>query len=340
MIRVRLPAPSLAHVAAMTDERGIFEHAQFKAPRLECGYCTDDVARALTVVVRDGGPETHTLTQTYLAFLERALTTDGSVHNRMSVAGSWTDTPTTGDCWGRAVGALGHAARYGGTHDVRTRAARGFLRAARTRSQDVRASCFAASGAIDMLRAEQSADGVAASLLADCLDLIPRRTGTAWEWPEPRLRYANAALCNALIAGGAALRRPTAIRQGLTMLTALVHIESSPHGHFSVTGTEGRAPGETGPLWDQQPIELSVLADACTHAYTVTGDTFWARKVGLAWSWFTGENDAATELYERDTGAGHDGLQPGGRNENCGAESTIAALNTLQRAREIAGARP
>jgi hypothetical protein len=72
----------------------------------------------------------------------------------------------------------------------------------------------------------------------------------------------------------------------------------------------------------------------------VTGDTFWARKVGLAWSWFTGENDAATELYERDTGAGHDGLQPGGRNENCGAESTIAALNTLQRAREIAGARP
>ena len=340
MIRVRLPVPSLAHVATMTDERGIFEHAEFKAPRLECGYCTDDVARALTVVIRDGRPEAAPLTQIYLAFLERALTGDGPVHNRMSVAGSWTDVPTTGDAWGRAVGGLGHAARHGATHEVRTRAAHGFLRAAKTRSQDVRASCFAALGAVDMLRTEQSTNGFAPSLLADCLDLIPRRAGTTWEWPEPRLRYANAALCSALIAGGAALRRPTAVRQGLTMLTALVHIESSPHGHFSVTGAEGRAPRQAGPLWDQQPTELSVLADACTHAYTVTGDTFWARKVGLAWSWFTGENDAATELYERDTGAGYDGLQPGGRNENCGAESTLAALNTLQRARQIAGTHP
>lgn len=340
MSRVRLPAPSLAHVVTMTDERGIFEHAEFKTPRSEHGYCTDDVARALIVVVRDGSAESHALTQTYLTFLERALAGEGLVHNRMSVAGLWTDPPTTEDCWGRAIAGLGYAARHAVSQEVRTRAARGFLRAARARSQEVRASCFAALGAVDMLGAEQSTDGVAASLLADCLDLIPRRADTAWEWPEPRLRYANAALCDALISGGAALHRPTSVRQGLAMLAALVRIESSPHGHFSVTGVEGRAPGQAGPLWDQQPIELSVLADACTSAYAVTGDTFWARKVGLCWSWFTGENDSATELYESDTGAGHDGLQPGGRNENCGAESTIAALNTLQRAREMAGARP
>lgn len=340
MTGTRLPAPSLAHVTAMTDERGIFEHTEFKAPRPECGYCTDDVARALTVVVRDGGPEARPLTQIYLAFLEHALSAEGSVHNRMSVAGRWTDPPTTEDCWGRAIAGLGHAARHGASEEVRSRAARGFLRAAKARSQHVRASCFAALGAVDMLRTEHSTDGLAASLLADCLDLIPRRATTGWEWPEPRLRYANAALCDALISGGAALHRPTTVRQGLAILAALVRIESSPHGHFSVTGTEGRAPGETGPLWDQQPIELSALADACTSAYVVTGDTFWARKVGLCWSWFTGENDSATELYESGTGAGHDGLQPGGRNENCGAESTLAALNTLQRAREIAGARP
>ena len=93
-------------------------------------------------------------------------------------------------------------------------------------------------------------------------------------------------------------------------------------------------------MWDQQPIELSALADACTHAYAVTGDTSWARKVGLAWNWFTGENDSATELYDSETGAGHDGLRPGGRNENCGAESTLAALNTLQRARRIVETHP
>ena len=35
------------------------------------------------------------------------------------------------------------------------------------------------------------------------------------------------------------------------------------------------------------------------------------------------------------TGAGFDGLEPGGRNENRGAESTLAALGTAQHAREL-----
>ena len=44
--------------------------------------------------------------------------------------------------------------------------------------------------------------------------------------------------------------------------------------------------------------------------------------------------DGVVELYDPETGAGYDGLHPGGRNENCGAESTLAALSTLQRARD------
>lgn len=45
-----LPEPPFEHILRLTDERGIFEHADGIAPRHECGYCLDDVARALIVV--------------------------------------------------------------------------------------------------------------------------------------------------------------------------------------------------------------------------------------------------------------------------------------------------
>jgi hypothetical protein len=38
------------------------------------------------------------------------------------------------------------------------------------------------------------------------------------------------------------------------------------------------------------------------------------------------------------TGAGYDGLTAEGRNENRGAESTLAALSTFQQARRLLGA--
>ena len=51
-----LPAPSFAHLAALSDSVGLFEHARHRTPRPEHGYCTDDVARALAAVVRGAGP--------------------------------------------------------------------------------------------------------------------------------------------------------------------------------------------------------------------------------------------------------------------------------------------
>ena len=41
-------------------------------------------------------------------------------------------------------------------------------------------------------------------------------------------------------------------------------------------------------------------------------------------------------MVDADSGAGHDGLHPEGRSDNCGAESTIAAISTHQNARAAA----
>jgi hypothetical protein len=328
--------PSFAHLQRMTTDIGVFEHALHDVPRIEHGYCVDDVARALTVVLwePDQTPGLTALAEIYLGFLEAAVAPDGRVHNRMDADGRWTDEATVGDWWGRAVGALGFAAAHATSPFHRTRATYAFLRAAERRSPDVRAASFAALGAADLLRARPDA-AAARGLLVASLEVIPTTSAAGWVWPEARLRYANATLCEALITGGGVLDRHDLVARGLALLAFLLRTEEGPGGRLSLTGSRGRGPGETGPLWDQQAIEAAALADACARAFDETLDPLWLGGVRRAWAWFLGDNDSGIPMYDPVTGAGFDGLERAGRNDNRGAESTLAALGTLQRARAL-----
>jgi hypothetical protein len=326
-------APSYAHLSALTDETGLFEHAEYDAPRREHGYCVDDVARALILVTREPAqtPELGRLTETYLRFLERALLPDGSSHNRMSASGAFTDEPGTGDWWGRATWALGELCALARTADHRQRARRAFAVAAAQSSTDLRAMTFAGLGAAAILRGG-NADGAAWALLDAAASAVGAAHGAGWIWPEDSLRYANGALPHVLLAAGAGLGRRDHLEHGLTLLRFLLAVESTD-GHLSLTGTGGRGPDEVGQvMFDQQPIEAAAIAEACACAYEVTADPVWLVGLESAWRWFAGGNDVGIELFDPSTGAG---LNAGGRNENRGAESTIAALTTWQLARRF-----
>jgi hypothetical protein len=78
---------------------------------------------------------------------------------------------------------------------------------------------------------------------------------------------------------------------------------------------------------------VAALADACARAYAIDGHGWWAQGIELAVAWFLGDNDSRTPMYDRVSGGGFDGLERFGRNENQGAESTLAVLSTFQRAR-------
>jgi len=102
-----------------------------------------------------------------------------------------------------------------------------------------------------------------------------------------------------------------------------------------VTPVGGRGRDDVGPGYDQQPIEVSALADACGSAFRITNQPSWLAGVSLAWDWFLGDNDSATPMFDPRTGGGYDGLERHGRNLNQGAESTLAMLATAQQARRI-----
>jgi len=157
----------------------------------------------------------------------------------------------------------------------------------------------------------------------------------SWLWPAPRLTYANAVLPEALLVIGSALDDQVAVRDGLTMLTWLIEQETRGD-HLSVTPAGGWQRGEPRPGFDQQPIEVTALAEACWRAFGLTGDGQWLTALERCVAWFLGANDCGLDLYDPVSGGGRDGLHVERVNENQGAESTLAVLATFQLGRHAA----
>jgi hypothetical protein len=326
-------APVFDHLLRMSDRRGTFEHACLADPRPEHGYCTDDMARVLIVATRQPDAEglVNGLAGAAVRFLNDAQAFTGACRNRMDRAGRWIDEPSTGDHWGRCVWGLGTAAAHSDVSLVGRLAVIQLERAAQARSTSRRAMAFAALGAAELLAVDPE-HRVARKLITDCAAVLPTpNADPPWPWPEARLAYANAVLPEAMIAAGVALDDPALTQRGLDLLGWLVEYETSD-GHLSVTPVGGRGVDDSRPGFDQQPIEVATLADACARAAVVDASAIWTGTVRAAAAWFMGDNDAGEPMWDPATGGGYDGLHADGVNSNQGAESTLAVISTLQHA--------
>jgi hypothetical protein len=331
------PEPNFAHLARLSDDTGLFEHARNAIVRREHGYCVDDVSRGLLIASRERQPSALVvgLAERYLAFLTHALAPDGQCRNRMSHDRRWTDEPSTGDWWGRAVWGLGTAAARSTVPWIRAEARLAFGIAARQRSPWPHAMAFAGLGAAEVLRADPHA-AAAAELLGDAATVIGGPgADPEWVWPEPELTYANPALAEVVIAAGDLLGDERLLTDGLRMLTWLCRMQEH-EGHLSTVPVGGWRPGMPKHRYDQQSIETAAVADACATAAAVTGDEWWDGPLFQAIAWFLGDNDTSVVMFDPQTGGGYDGLTPDGPNLNQGAESTLALLATLQHARQLA----
>ncbi|MET0579175.1 MAG: glycosyltransferase, partial [Ilumatobacteraceae bacterium] len=133
--------PSFAHILSMSDRFGLFEHADHAQPRPEHGYCTDDVARLLIMIVRerDDGQALHELELTAFKFLTLSQSTTGRTRNRRSTDGRWHGGFGVEDCWGRSVWAFGTSAARAFDPGMRSSALSYFGHAVNCRSPHRRA---------------------------------------------------------------------------------------------------------------------------------------------------------------------------------------------------------
>jgi hypothetical protein len=119
---------------------------------------------------------------------------------------------------------------------------------------------------------------------------------------------------------------------GLESLNWLADLQrSDTEGkHFVPIGSNGFYPqGGERARFDQQPVEAQAMVSACLAAHRITGEKGWHKEARRAFEWFLGRNDLHLPVYDPTTGGCRDGLHSDRPNENQGAESTLAFLQSL-----------
>jgi glycosyltransferase involved in cell wall biosynthesis len=341
------PELNLGHLYNMTDSTGIFQHANFTAPNISEGYCTDDNARALILAVLlgqlDEAPRrVGALGTTYAAFLDYAFNPQTArFHNFLGSDRQWLDEQGSEDCHGRAIWALGTAVGRSPRWISRTTAEDLFAKAlpAVTRFTSPRAWAFSLIGIHEYLR-RRKADRLAVAVREEStgrlMALFDKVAQPGWTWFEDGLAYDNAKLAHALIVTGRATGEKKVYERGIEALRWLVGVQTSRHGQLRPIGSNGfyRRDGARAD-YDQQPIEAHTTVSACLEAYRATSDPWWYEQAQRAFDWFLGWNDLGEELYCPQTGGCRDGLHPDRSNENQGAESMLAFLLSLAEMRQI-----
>ncbi len=198
-----------------------------------------------------------------------------------------------------------------------------------------RAWAFALIGIHEYLKrysGDSMANQAREELAERLLKLYQKTRIDEWRWYEGGLTYCNAVLPQALLMCGQWIPNAAMSEAGLESLSWLIELQRSEAtgGHFVPIGSNGFYPrkGERA-RFDQQPVEAQVTISACLEAYRITGDKRWRKEAHRAFEWFIGRNDLNLSIYDPTTGGCRDGLHPDRLNENQGAESTLAFLQSL-----------
>jgi len=330
----QLAHPVLDGLHRMSDDCGVLQHSRFGAPDRSHGYCSDDNARALTLLARlaKEGPldaAALKLAGSCAAFLNHAWNPDtGRFRNFMGFDRRWLDEGGSDDCCARALEALCVLARdwpHAELRDWAADLAREVIQhihtwtSLRSHALLIKACIAAENSVISPEETSRLIEKAATPLLTAA------RNGRAEGWFEPTFAYDNARLPEALILAGERLQDADMLSAGFETLEHLMKLQVTPQGWFAPVATSGFAETRADHAhFDQQPIEAVATVDACLAAWHATGDTRHVRGARLAFEWFGGHNVHGVALAKPEDGVCHDALTIAGLNRNHGAESILS----------------
>jgi glycosyltransferase involved in cell wall biosynthesis len=336
-----LPELNLNHLYRLTDDTGMIQHAKYIVPNYAEGYSIDDNARALIVSMfleKLGKGPSLEISSRYLAFISYAFNQKtGRFRNFMDYQRNWLEESGSDDCQGRTIWALGKVMGHSTTQSLRGIASDLFEKAIVIipKTTSPRTWAFTLLGIHEYLRCFEGdllVNRIRDQLAEKLVEAYNKCHSDDWLWFEDKLAYCNAVLPHAMLMCGQWIPDDEMTRIGLESLSWLVDLQSNggAEGHFSPIGSDGFYPkGGTCASFDQQPVEAQTMTSACLEAYRCTGDESWMKEALRIFEWFLGRNDLNLSLYDPITGGCYDGLHPDRLNENQGAESTLAFLQTL-----------
>ncbi|MFA7659211.1 MAG: glycosyltransferase family 4 protein [Candidatus Gastranaerophilaceae bacterium] len=335
-----LPEINLSHLKTMTDDTGLLQHAKYMTPNFHHGYCVDDNARGLIAITKYYSLRKDKvvlpLIQKYLAFLFYAFNKEnGRFRNFMSYDRRWMELAGSEDSHARALWGLGVTVKEAPDSAIRNMAMRLFLESLPVVEHftSPRAWGFTVLGLqayLTIYGGDISARKVRDDLARKIYELFKNNISEDWHWCEGTATYANAILPHALIVAGKWIPDQEMYETGIKALEWLLKVQTAPEGHLSVIGNDGWLDKNGNrSMFDQQPIEVKSLIDACLDTYIETGDKKWFTESERCLSWFLGQNDLGLPVCDYKTGGCGDGLESQGVNGNQGAESTLAWIISL-----------
>jgi len=335
----------LEHLGAMSDDTGLFQHANHSVPDRLHGYCVDDNARALLVASALNAPGEEQMAEAlcgrYAAFVQHAWNPERRrFRNFMGYDRRWLEEEGSEDSHGRTLWALGECARNDANPARRKWAAALFNEALGVVEEfsSPRAWAFTLLG-VDAFGAAASKPDVARlrhRLAEQLMSLLSSVETPDWVWFEKSLSYENARLPQALIVTGAATSVPSYTAAGLRSLAWLMALQTNAAGCFRPVGSHGFGEELAPPrAFDQQPLEAAATISACRAAWRADPDIGWRSDALRAFNWFLGSNDLSIPLADTETGSCSDGLHPDRANENRGGESVVSWLLALAETRAL-----
>jgi len=336
-----LPELKLDHLIRLTDSTGLLQHTLFTVPNFAEGYCADDNARALGLMLQlrrlgQESPQQIALISTYAAFLHHAFNpAPRRFRNFLTFDRRWREEVGSEDCHGRCLAALGLAVNQADLPGIQMLGVQLFELALPAAEQfsSPRAWALALMGLdayLHRLPGDRSVNLLRERLVSQLLQRFRDCASGEWLWFEDIVAYGNAKLPHALLVSGCAMNHAEAVEVGLKTLRWLVSIQSSEKGSFRPIGSNGfYSRGGPRAAFDQQPIEAQAMVSACIAAYRITGEESWLNLARRALEWFLGRNELGLAVYDTTTGGCRDGLHVDRVSQNQGAESTLAFLWAL-----------
>lgn len=330
-----LPPLSLDHVRRMTDDTGIIQHARFGIPNLKEGYCIDDNARALLMVMMAYKqlklPVTLDLMPVYLSYIHYMQKEDGSFRNFLSFSRHFLDTESSEDAFGRTIWALGYLMCHSPNDAYYQSGKEIFFNALPHFEQlhSLRGIANTIIGISYYLQRNPADVEVTERLKILSYKLVRQYNQHSidnWKWFEAILTYDNALLPLSLLHATQILKDELLMDIAMESVDFLTTTTLS-NGYLSVIGNEQwYAKNGTQSQYAQQPVDAMATVLLFQKAFELTKDKTYLYHLYTCFMWFLGENDLRISLYDYETKGCCDGLEQCGINRNQGAESTLAYL--------------
>ena len=330
-----LPPFSLNHINRMTDDTGIIQHAKFGIPNLKEGYCLDDNARALLMVLmayrQMKNKRALELSPVYLSYIHYMQNPDGTFRNFLSFSRNFLDEVGSEDSFGRTIWALGYLLGNA-PNDAYYQAGRlAFFNAEPNfeKLKSVRSIANTMIGISHYLKSNPSDEGMTEKLrsLANTLVLHFNENATPdWKWFESVLAYDNGILPLALLHSAEILNDEKITKIAIESMDFLTK-HTLKDNYLSIIGNEKwyKKDGERS-VFAQQPVDAMAMVLMYHQAFHLTKNKEYLNKLYTCFLWFLGENDLRMSLYDFETQGCCDGFEKYGVNRNQGAESSLAYL--------------